>query len=375
MGNCLPVSKSFDTISATFSTDVDAKTVEEIFEGVLEGFAGMEAPDVLTCVKDSTSTVGDFKSAVADFEKKTIAGMKAGLQEVAQGLEGLKSAMTDCKSAEAEVQKLVKAMEQLKTPKELIYHVGKDLLLNHKDILAKVEDAVSSYKGGQWEAFGKDIGGIVADLVGVPSGVTGIVPMAKPVFDGTFGANCPPCKEFGSTVLKQLYAADGIADAVDFEMHSAIRSAGDPSKDHSWDCPDEDAGCPMTKWFLCAVDGWNKNTTTQDQRVNFLTCWDDATGDAEAKAKTCAAAGKLDFDAISKCNSGSKAEDLELAAAKYFEQRFPTHAHSGMFMVPHVFINGKDIGENRDYHSILKMLCDTGIKAGACTSLWKEASV
>jgi len=33
----------------------------------------------------------------------------------------------------------------------------------------------------------------------------------KPVFDGTFGANCPPCKEFGQTVLKKLYAADGIA--------------------------------------------------------------------------------------------------------------------------------------------------------------------
>jgi hypothetical protein len=31
----------------------------------------------------------------------------------------------------------------------------------------------------------------------------------KPVFDGTFGANCPPCKEFGQTVLKKLYAADG----------------------------------------------------------------------------------------------------------------------------------------------------------------------
>ena len=51
-------------------------------------------------------------------------------------------------------------------------------------------------------------------------------PVAKPVFDGTFGANCPPCKEFGSTVLSKLYAADGIADAVEFRLHSAIRSAG-----------------------------------------------------------------------------------------------------------------------------------------------------
>jgi hypothetical protein len=46
----------------------------------------------------------------------------------------------------------------------------------------------------------------------------------------------------------QLYAADGIAEAVDFEMHSAIRSAGNVTKDHAWDCPDEDSGCPMSKF-------------------------------------------------------------------------------------------------------------------------------
>jgi hypothetical protein len=60
----------------------------------------------------------------------------------------------------------------------------------------------------------------------------------------------------GSTVVAkchwchgmQLYAADGIAEAVDFEMHSAIRSAGNVTKDHAWDCPDEDSGCPMSKF-------------------------------------------------------------------------------------------------------------------------------
>jgi len=29
------------------------------------------------------------------------------------------------------------------------------------------------------------------------------------------------------------------SDAVDFQMHSAIRSAGDPSTDHAWACPGE----------------------------------------------------------------------------------------------------------------------------------------
>ena len=33
------------------------------------------------------------------------------------------------------------------------------------------------------------------------------------VFDYSFGADCPPCKAFGKT-LKQIYAADGIAEAL-----------------------------------------------------------------------------------------------------------------------------------------------------------------
>jgi hypothetical protein len=125
----------------------------------------------------------------------------------------------------------------------------------------------------------------------------------------------------------------------------------------------------MTKWFICAVDGWNATTTTQDQQVGFLTCWDDATGTSEAKATACAKTTGLDMAKISTCAAGAQGERLQLSAAKYFEQRFPTHAHSGMFQVPHVFINGKDIGEERDYDAILKTLCDTGITAGACSSV------
>jgi glutaredoxin len=200
------------------------------------------------------------------------------------------------------------------------------------------------------------------------------VSLSKPVFDGTFGANCPPCKEFGQTVLKKLYAAEGIAQAVEFQMHSAIRSSGSPTKDHAWACPDEDPGCPMTKWFICAVNGWNNTTTTQDQRVNFLTCWDDAQGSSEAKAKTCSKQVGFDFKEVSACNSGPKGEALQLAAAEAFEKRFPSHAHRGMFEVPHIFINGKDIGTDRDYDTVLNKLCSSGIKAGACNNTVAQAT-
>ena len=105
------------------------------------------------------------------------------------------------------------------------------------------------------------------------------------------------------------------------------------------------------------------------QQVNFLTCWDDATGTSEAKAKECAKAASIDFSDISACQSGDKGEALQLAAAKYFEGRFPTHAHSGRFGVPHLFIDGEDLGYDVTYDAVLKKLCAKGISAGACKGI------
>ena len=51
------------------------------------------------------------------------------------------------------------------------------------------------------------------------------------------------------------------------------------------------------------------------------------------QAKKCAAAVGFDFDAITACNNGEKGNTLQLKAAEYFELRFPTHAHSGLFQV------------------------------------------
>ena len=154
--------------ATTYVTAGDDAEAKLIFQGVLEGFVSKELPDVATCVHDSTTTVADFRAAVADFETKTVDGIAKGLRETADGLEALKAAMADCKAAESEVQSLEAALAQMSSPSKLVYHVGKELLLNGKDILALVEGAVTQYKAGAYENFGKELGAIVGDLVGKP---------------------------------------------------------------------------------------------------------------------------------------------------------------------------------------------------------------
>lgn len=164
-------------------------------------------------------------------------------------------------------------------------------------------------------------------------------------------------------MLKQLYAADGIAAAVEFRMHAAIRTVGDPANDTAYNCPDEDVGCPYTRYVLCA---FSPNATIS-QQVEFLTCFDESDGEPAAKTKNCTAGAGLDLAAIEKCNAGAEGAALEHDAAVYFEGRFPDNAHSGHYLTPHLFVN--DVEQPSDYNTILKALCDAGARAagaGAC---------
>lgn len=163
--------------------------------------------------------------------------------------------------------------------------------------------------------------------------------------------------------MAKLYAADGIKDDVEFQMHAAIRTAGDPSSDHQYECPDEDVGCPMTLYVLCAMDG-----ASVSEKVTFLTCWDESSGTISSRAKKCVAKTSIKWSAVEACATGSDGKALQLAATEYFEKTFPSHAHAGHFQVPHIFVDGKDQLQNTGYDSLLKALCATGITAGACSS-------
>ena len=73
--------------------------------------------------------------------------------------------MSDCGGAYNEVMKLITAIEELTSPWELVVDVGKSILLNHKEIFAHVEGAITDWNSQSYEEFGKNIGEIIAILV------------------------------------------------------------------------------------------------------------------------------------------------------------------------------------------------------------------
>eukprot|EP00971_Amphidinium_carterae_P074570 1473977-Amphidinium_carterae.1 len=86
----------------------------------------------------------------------------------------------------------------------------------------------------------------------------------RPVFDYVLAANCPTCRSYGNGTLKELYAADGIAEAINFTLELAIR-VGDDGK---YQCVAEAPGCPITRYTQCAFDAAKISS-----KMAYMTCW------------------------------------------------------------------------------------------------------
>lgn len=168
-----------------------------------------------------------------------------------------------------------------------------------------------------------------------------------------------------------MYAS--FRESAEFIVRPAIRTAGDVSTDTDYNCPDEDVGCPNTRWVVCALNG----APSTDDKIAFLTCFDGQSLDpvygstAKNWTSTCAKESGLDFSTIEACEAGSLGSSLLHEAAAYFEATFPSHAHSGEFLVPHVYIDNverypKD--GDRSLGHLTKLLCAAGAIAQACSN-------
>jgi hypothetical protein len=98
--------------------------------------------------------------------------------------------------------------------------------------------------------------------------------------------------------------------------------------------------------------------------VDYFACMDASKATTpEGKAKECASANNLDFTKIQTCFDGDKGKALIKAASEHMDKEFPQPVG-----VPHIELNGVALKDgDRSYATILKDICATGIKAGACS--------
>jgi len=167
----------------------------EVLEGTIQGFFS-EYPAFKACLNDTVSVYDDIDAAIGLLEQKTPASVLAGIKDLGMALTGVKAALVDCKAAETDIENIGKALEQFKTPASFAYHVGKDLLVNHKDILAEINQAVSLWKSASYLPAGIQIGEALNKLLlgdkwsyyAVHSSLEGPTPKSKCALECTAGA-------------------------------------------------------------------------------------------------------------------------------------------------------------------------------------------
>ena len=78
--------------------------------------------------------------------------------------------MQDCSHLKADWNKFEEMFKVFDSPTYFVYHVGKDLIINHHEIFSEIKDSIT-HNIEQWKAFGIDVGkAAVKALLGeVPS--------------------------------------------------------------------------------------------------------------------------------------------------------------------------------------------------------------
>lgn len=66
--------------------------------------------------------------------------------------------MSDCGHLKQDMEKLATIVTTYSTLPSFSWHVGKDLIVNGRQIYSEINDGIHQYKAGNWQKFGKDIG-------------------------------------------------------------------------------------------------------------------------------------------------------------------------------------------------------------------------
>jgi hypothetical protein len=145
---------------------LDIIQLEQIVDGVLRGATNAEGfNDIAQCVTDLEHVLGDAETAVKDFKAGGATNVMAGLKAMGDLIKQAEAGMKDCSSTQADWDRLKAMAEVISSPKSFVYHVGKDLLINGREIYGEISTAVTDYDKQDWEGFGFNVGKAAAKTI------------------------------------------------------------------------------------------------------------------------------------------------------------------------------------------------------------------
>merc|ERR1712054_296517 len=137
----------------------------EMIGGVFLGFAKKEFEDFQDCIAAPEQIFEDLKDALEDFKGGNASSVLEGMKQVGDALKTVVTGLNDCKSTWGEIGEFVDAIEAFSNPASFALHVGKNILVNGKDIHGGITAAIDAFEAEQYEPCGEAIGKILADML------------------------------------------------------------------------------------------------------------------------------------------------------------------------------------------------------------------
>jgi hypothetical protein len=73
--------------------------------------------------------------------------------------------MKDCSSIKADWAKLEEIAKNFSSPKALVWHLAKDLIVNRVEITKEVQSSIEDYEKKDWKNFGYQVGKAAAQVL------------------------------------------------------------------------------------------------------------------------------------------------------------------------------------------------------------------
>lgn len=139
----------------------DRETVLLVLKGVVEGLAlesQISLDTIKDCITDSELVFNDIKYAVELLQSNELEKVKEGIKKIGEAIQVLPDAITACHSTQQELVDVAKEitalLNQMRHPLTFGFIVGKNLVLNGREIFSETYTAVQDYRNQQYEDFG-----------------------------------------------------------------------------------------------------------------------------------------------------------------------------------------------------------------------------
>jgi hypothetical protein len=136
-----------------------------LFEGIIIGFGDEVSVDFSQCLHDADHDWKAMNDAMEKIKSMKPRQVKKGLEEMASIAKELPEAIEACKGAETDFEHLLEACKSLMHPIKFAMHVGKDIMVNGKNIFHHVEALISAWEGQNYLEAGKEIGEILEEIL------------------------------------------------------------------------------------------------------------------------------------------------------------------------------------------------------------------